>query len=49
MNNTERIANLKPEQYQELFAVKKKTFDKMLEILEAIIKRNISKAVGLRN
>ena len=35
MNNAERIANLKPEQYQELFAVKKKTFDKMLEILEA--------------
>lgn len=34
MNNTERIANLKPEQYQELFAVKKETFDKMLEILE---------------
>ena len=24
MNHAERIANLKPEQYQELFAVKKK-------------------------
>ena len=35
MNNAERIANLKPEQYQELFVVKKETFDKMLEILEA--------------
>ena len=34
MNNAERIANLKPEQYQALFVVKKETFDKMLEILE---------------
>ena len=34
--NAERIANLKPEQYQELFVVKKETFDKMLEILEDV-------------
>ena len=34
MNNAERIANLKPEQYQALFVVKKETFDRMLEILE---------------
>lgn len=33
MNNKERIKNLKEEQYQKIFGVKKKTFDKMLEIL----------------
>ena len=33
MNNEERIKNLKEEQYQKIFGVKKKTFDKMLEIL----------------
>ena len=33
MNNEERIKNLKEEQYQKIFGAKKKTFDKMLEIL----------------
>ena len=47
MNNAERIANLKPEQYQKLFTVKKKTFDKMLEILEAAYQKKHLQ-VGLR-
>ena len=33
MNNEERIKNLKEEQYQKIFGIKKKTFNKMLEIL----------------
>lgn len=33
MNNEKRIKNLKDEEYQELFGVKKDTFTKMLEIL----------------
>lgn len=33
MNNIKRIAKLKEKEYQELFGVKKATFDKMLEIL----------------
>ena len=35
MNNEERIKNLKDDEYQELFGIKKPTFDKMLEILQA--------------
>lgn len=34
MNNTERIAKFDEKEYQELFGVKKTTFDKMLKILE---------------
>ena len=34
MNNEERIQNLKENEYQELFGIKKPTFDKMLEILQ---------------
>lgn len=34
MYNEERIAKLKESKYQEIFGVKKFTFDKMLEILE---------------
>lgn len=34
MNNKERINKLKEKDYQKLFGVKKKTFEKMLEILE---------------
>lgn len=34
MYNEERIAKLKEDKYQEIFGVKKPTFDKMLEILE---------------
>ena len=34
MNNEERIKNLKEDEYQELFGIKKPTFDKMLEILQ---------------
>ena len=34
MNNEERIQNLKEDEYQELFGIKKPTFDKMLEILQ---------------
>ena len=33
MDNIKRIAKLKEEEYQELFGVKKTTFDKMYEIL----------------
>ena len=33
MNNQEKIKGLKEEKYQMLFGVKKRTFDKMLEIL----------------
>ena len=33
MDNEKRIKNLKEEQYQKIFGIKKKTFDKMLEIL----------------
>ena len=33
MNNQEKIKGLKEEEYQKLFGVKKRTFDKMLEIL----------------
>lgn len=33
MNNTKRIKQLKEKEYQELFGVKKATFEKMLEIL----------------
>lgn len=33
MDNEKRIKNLKEEQYQIIFGIKKKTFDKMLEIL----------------
>lgn len=35
MNNEERIQNLKENEYQELFGIKKPTFDKMLEILQS--------------
>ena len=34
MENVKRISKLKENEYQELFGVKKTTFDKMLEILE---------------
>ena len=34
MNNEERIKKLKEDEYQELFEIKKPTFDKMLEILQ---------------
>ena len=34
MNNYERLSKLRDEDYQELFGVKKSTFDKMLEVLE---------------
>ena len=34
MKNEKRIKKLKENKYQELFGVKKETFDKMLEILE---------------
>ena len=34
MYNEERIEKLKEDKYQEIFGVKKPTFDKMLEILE---------------
>ena len=34
MNNEERIKKLKEDEYQELFGIKKPTFDKMLEILQ---------------
>lgn len=33
MNNVKRIKKLKGKEYQELFGVKKATFEKMLEIL----------------
>ena len=35
INNEERIAKLKSEQYQQIFGVQKATFDKMLEIMKA--------------
>jgi len=35
INNTERLSRLKETQYQGIFGVKKQTFEKMLEILEA--------------
>ena len=35
MNNEERIKKLKEDEYQELFGIKKPTFDKMLEILQS--------------
>ena len=35
MNNEERIKKLKDDEYQELFGIKKPTFDKMLEILQS--------------
>ena len=34
MNNEERIEKLAEEKYQEVFGVKKRTFDRMLKILE---------------
>ncbi len=34
MDNQKRIKNLKEKEYQKIFGVKKKTFDRMLEILE---------------
>lgn len=34
MNNEEKIANLKIENYQKIFGIKKETFDTMLKILE---------------
>ena len=34
MTNAEKIAKMQEEQYQEIFGVKKATFDMMLEILE---------------
>lgn len=34
MKNEKRIKKLKENKYQELFGVKKETFDEMLEILE---------------
>lgn len=39
MDNKKRIENLKEEKYQELFGVKKATFEKMLEILEETYKK----------
>lgn len=39
MENEKRIANLKENEYQELFGVKKATFDKMLEILTEQFKK----------
>lgn len=43
MNNQERLAKLKDEGYQELFGVKKPTFDKMLAILEDAYKEQCQK------
>ncbi len=34
MDNRKRIKNLKGKEYQKIFGVKKKTFDRMLGILE---------------
>lgn len=39
MDNEKRISNLKEKDYQKIFGVKKKTFDKMLEILEGKYKQ----------
>lgn len=39
MDNTKRIVKLKEKEYQELFGVKKATFDKMLEILTEQFKK----------
>ena len=38
MDNKERIGKLSPDRYQELFGVRKPTFDKMLDILECAYK-----------
>jgi len=38
IDNVKRIEKLRESEYQELFGVKKPTFDKMLEILEAAYK-----------
>ena len=35
INNEKRIAKLKSEQYQQIFGVRKATFDRMLEIMKA--------------
>ena len=43
MDNTKRIAKLKEKEYQELFGVKKATFDKMLEILTEQFKNEHAK------
>lgn len=43
MNNLERISKLKEKEYQELFGVKKETFEKMLEILENKYKKDHEK------
>ncbi|MDD6489982.1 MAG: transposase family protein [Clostridia bacterium] len=43
MNNTERIKQLKEKEYQELFGVKKATFEKMLEILNEQYKKDHEK------
>lgn len=43
MNNYERLSKLRDEDYQELFGVKKSTFDKMLEVLERAYEEQSSK------
>lgn len=43
MNNRKRIARLKENEYQELFGVKKATFEKMLEILNKQYEREHEK------
>ena len=39
MDNKKRISKLKEKDYQKIFGVKKKTFDRMLEILEEVYRQ----------
>ncbi len=47
MNNEERIEKLAEEKYQEVFGVKKRTFDRMLKILEEEYQRKHEKGAFL--
>ena len=49
MNNEERIQNLKENEYQELFGIKKATFDKMLEIYKQNMLNYIKKEAVSQN
>ena len=46
MNNAEKIKKLRKEEYQELFGVKKVTFEEMLKILERNYQEGIKKGAG---
>ena len=49
MNNTARIKQLKEKEYQELFGVKKATFEKMLEILNEQYQKDMKKVENRQN